>query len=64
MCLPKSYGAESLDKLKEGVRRDLENELNHKQNRNIRNQLIRSLLSRVNFDLPEMAAPGDEERCL
>ena len=51
----KSYGAESMDKLKEGVRRDLENELNYKQNRNIRNQLIRALLGRVNFDLPETA---------
>lgn len=51
----KSYGAEGMDKLKEGVRRDLENELNYKQNRNIRNQLIRALLGRVNFDLPETA---------
>src|SRR5439155_15467694 len=51
----RSYGAESLDKLKEGVRRDLDSELNHKQNRNVRNQLIRSLMSRVNFDLPETA---------
>ena len=54
-ALAKSYGAESFDKLKEGVRRDLEAELNHKQSRGIRNQLIRSLLSRVNFDLPETA---------
>ena len=54
-ALAKSYGAESLEKLKEGVRRDLENELNHKVNRSIRNQLIRSLMSRVNFDLPETA---------
>jgi trigger factor len=49
----KSYGAESLDKLKEGVRRDLENELKYKQDSNVRNQLIRSLLNRVTFDLPE-----------
>jgi trigger factor len=53
--LAKSYGTESLDKLKEGVRRDLDAELTHKQSRSIRNQLIRSLLSRVNFDLPETA---------
>ncbi len=51
----KSYGAESIEKLKEGVKRDLENELSYKQNRNIRNQLIRSVLGRVNFDLPETA---------
>ncbi len=51
----KSYGAESFEKLKEGVKRDLENELSYKQNRNVRNQLIRAVLGRVNFDLPETA---------
>src|SRR5215475_11781102 len=51
----KSYGAESVEKLKEGVKRDLENELNYKQRNSIRNQLIRSLLNRVNFELPETA---------
>ena len=49
----KAYGAESLEALRAGVRRDLENELNHKQNRTVRNQLVRSLLNRVNFELPE-----------
>ncbi len=51
----KSYGAESFEKLCEGVRRDLENELTSTQHRNIRNQLIRSLLDRVHFELPEGA---------
>lgn len=51
----KSYGAESLEKLREGVRKDLENELNYKQRNSIRNQLIGSLLNRVNFELPETA---------
>jgi trigger factor len=51
----KSYGAESLEKLKEGVKRDLENELNFKLRNSIRNQLIQSLLNRVNFELPETA---------
>src|SRR2546421_3913007 len=51
----KSYGAEGLEKLREGVRRDLENELNFKQNKIIRNQIIRSLLDRVTFELPETA---------
>ena len=50
-----AYGAENLEKLKEGVRRDLENELNYKQSRALRNQLIGSLLNRVNFELPETA---------
>jgi trigger factor len=49
----KKLGAESLEKLKEGVRHDLQNELNHKQERSLRSQIIRSLLNRVNFDLPE-----------
>ena len=47
------YGAENLEKLRAGVRRDLENELSYKLNRDVRNQLIRSLLNRVNFELPE-----------
>ena len=51
----KSFGAESMEKLREGVRRDLENELNYSQNRSVRNQLIGSLLNRVNFELPETA---------
>ncbi len=51
----KSYGADSLEKLRDGVRRDLENELNYKINRSIRTQLVRSLLNRVNFELPETA---------
>ena len=51
--LAKTFGAENLDKLREGVRRDLQNELNYKQNNAIRSQLVRSLLDRVNFELPE-----------
>jgi len=51
----KTWGAENLEKLKEGVRLDLENELNYKQNKSLRGQLIRELLNRVNFDLPETA---------
>src|SRR6185369_8845469 len=51
----KSFGAESMDKLREGVRRDLENELTYSQNKGMRAQLIRGLLDRVNFELPESA---------
>ena len=51
----KSLGAESLEKLNEGVRRDLETELTNSKNKSVRNQLIRSLLDRVNFELPESA---------
>ncbi len=54
-ALARLYGAENLEKLRAGVRRDLENELNYSQARSIRTQVIRGLLDRVNFDLPESA---------
>jgi trigger factor len=50
----KKYGAESVEKLREGVRRDLESELKYKLERSVRNQIIGSLLNRVNFELPEI----------
>jgi trigger factor len=53
--LAKGYGAESLEKLQAGVRRDLENELKYKQEKTTRNELVRALLGRVNFELPETA---------
>jgi len=49
----RSYGADTMDRLKEGVRSDLQNEFNGTQKRRIREQLISELLSRVNFELPE-----------
>jgi len=49
----KSYGAENLEKLREGVRKDLENELAYKQKKAVKDQLIRGLLDRVQFELPE-----------
>ena len=51
----KSYGAENVEKLREGVHKDLENELKYSQTKGIRNQLIRALLDRVSFELPESA---------
>jgi len=53
--LAKAYGAESLEKLQTGVRRDLENELKFKQDKTLRTELVRALLGRINFDLPETA---------
>lgn len=49
----KSYGAESLEKLREGVRSDLQNELNLRQKRSIRGQLVKELLGKMTFELPE-----------
>jgi trigger factor len=49
----KAYGAENVEQLRAGVRRDLGNELTYQRHRTIRNQLVRGLLDRVNFELPE-----------
>jgi trigger factor len=54
-ALAKSYGGESLEKLQAGVRTDLENELKFKQDKTVRTEVVRALLGRVNFDLPETA---------
>jgi trigger factor len=49
----KTYGADDLGKLREGVRKDLENELKASQGKSVRGQLLGGLLGRVNFELPE-----------
>jgi trigger factor len=54
-ALGKQYGAEDLEKLRAGVRVDLENELKYSQAKAIRGQLIGALLAQSNFDLPESA---------
>ncbi len=55
----KKYGAENLEKLKAGVRLDLENELKYSQTRALRGQIVRALLDKVNFDLPESAVASE-----
>jgi trigger factor len=59
----KAYGAESLEKLREGVRADLQNELNTKQSRSIRNQVAQNLLDKIQVPLPESLVE-DETRNL
>jgi trigger factor len=49
----KSYGAENLEKLREGIRADLQRELNLKQSRLIRQQVTHNLLDKVQCELPE-----------
>ena len=49
----KKYGAENLEKLRAGVRRDLENELSLSQSRAVQGQIVKALLDRVQFELPE-----------
>jgi trigger factor len=57
--LAKAYGAENLDKLREGVRGDLEAELRNKRNTEIRNQILRQLLDRVTCELPESVVTAE-----
>jgi trigger factor len=49
----KSYEAESIVKLREGVQADLERELTTTRTKSIRGQLVQGLLSKAQFDLPE-----------
>jgi trigger factor len=53
--LAKKYGAENLEKLRTGVRVDLENDLKLKLERDIQRQIVDALLAGANFDLPETA---------
>ena len=55
----KKYGAEDLDKLKAGVRTDLENELTHSRSKSVRAQAVKALLDKVTFDLPETAVANE-----
>src|SRR6185295_6689701 len=52
-ALAQSFEAENLERLREGVRADLQNELNLKRSRSVRNQIVTALMNRVTFDLPE-----------
>lgn len=49
----RAYNAESLEKLREGVKADLQRELDMKINRSIRNQLVEALANQVKCELPE-----------
>ena len=51
--LAKSWGAENLEKLREGVRADLQNERNVQQSRNVREQVANALLAQIQCELPE-----------
>jgi trigger factor len=57
--LAKKFGAENLEKLKAGVRTDLENELKYSKSKSVRAQVVKELLGKVNFDLPETAVANE-----
>lgn len=51
--LAKSYGAESVEKLREGVRKSLVDDTTRKIEISVTNQVMEGLLNQVNCDLPE-----------
>ncbi len=51
--LAKSFGLDTLDKLREAVRQDLQNEVNEKQKRSIHEQAVKALIEKVQCDLPD-----------
>jgi trigger factor len=55
----KQWGAENLEKLKEGVRNDLESELQGKIKQSVRGQLVQALSQKVQIDLPESLVQGE-----
>jgi len=57
--LAKKFGAENLETLKAGVRTDLENELKYSKSKSVRAQVVKELLGKVNFDLPETAVANE-----
>lgn len=55
----KEFKAPSLADLREGVRKDLQNELNYKRQMAVRNQAMKALMDNVNFDLPESVVTAE-----
>lgn len=49
----KSFGADSMAVLLQGVRNDLQRELDMRQKKAVRDQLLKTLMGQVEFDLPE-----------
>lgn len=49
----KGFGAEDMGVLLQGIRNDLQRELDLRQKRAVRDQLLKALMSQVEFDLPE-----------
>jgi trigger factor len=55
----KSFGAESLEKLQEGIKADLENDHKFKQGRGERDQLVQHLMEACKFDLPDAVVASE-----
>ena len=63
-ALAKMFGAEDLGKLRAGVRLDLENELKFSQAKAVRSQILGTLLTQANFDLPESAVAQETKNAV
>ena len=55
----KQWEAESMAKLREGVRKDLQNELNEREDRGVRNQVVLHLMRQIKCDLPESVVAAE-----
>ena len=55
----KQWGAEDFEKLKQGVRVDLENELEGKIRQAVRAQVVQALSQKLQFELPESLVQGE-----
>jgi trigger factor len=55
----KQWGAENMDKLREGVRKDLEQELSNKIRSSVRGQLVEAVSKKVQCELPESLVQGE-----
>jgi len=53
------FGAPTVEELKQGIRRDLQNELNFRMKRSVRDQLLKQMLEQVTFDLPESVVSSE-----
>jgi trigger factor len=58
----KAYGADNLDRLREGVWADLERELNYQKGRVTRSQISKALLDGVQCELPEVVLVSETRR--
>jgi trigger factor len=55
----KSCEAGSMEALREGIRADLQNEMNLKQGRSLREQVVRMLLDKIQCELPESVVESE-----
>ena len=60
----KRWGAESVQALKDGVRKDLEGELEANQRKSIRTQIVEALSNRVQCELPQSLIEGETRQVI